>query len=91
MSKFTAGKWDLDPLTGEIRASGTLIAKVYGATAFNHSQTEAECQANARLILSAPAMYEALQTAIEKLAGYEPCSETHQKLKAILREVEGDV
>ena len=91
MSKFTAGKWNLNPLTGEIRASGTLIAKVYGATAFNHSRTEIECQANARLILAAPAMYETLQTAIEKLAGYEPCSETNQKLSVILREVEGDI
>ena len=50
MSKFTSGKWHLDSLTGEIQANGTLIAKVYGATVFNHSRTEIECQANARLI-----------------------------------------
>ena len=53
--------------------------------------TSGEWQANARLIAAAPAMYEALQAAIEKLVVYDPCSETHQKLKAILQEVEGDV
>ena len=91
MSKFTSGKWHLDSLTGEIQANGTLIAKVYGATVFNHSRTEIECQANARPILAAPIMYEALQAAIEKLAGYEYFSEIYQKLMAIQREVGGDV
>ena len=91
MSKFTKGEWHLAPLTGEVRANGSRIAKVYGATEFNHSRNAEECAANARLILAAPAMYEALQAGIAKLAFYEPYSETHQKLIAIQRDVEGDM
>ena len=58
---YTKGKWHIDPLTGEVKANGTQIAKVYGATEFNHTSNADECMANASLILNAPEMYKVLQ------------------------------
>ena len=87
---FSKGNWHLDPLTGEVRANGNKIAKVYGATAFNREQNASECQANARLILNAPEMYTALQAALDRLGHYEPYSETFRNIKAVLRDIEGD-
>ena len=60
MSKFTSGKWHIDPLTGEIHTNEGRVAKVYGATEFNREKNASECQANARLILKAPEMYRLL-------------------------------
>ena len=91
MSKFTCGNWHLDPLTGEVHANGSRIAKVYGATAFNHEQNASGCQANARLILNAPEMYELL-----KLFAYpeEPCTartlEVSNKVWKLLRNIDGE-
>ena len=88
---FTKGKWHIDLLTGEVHTNGSRIAKVYGATAFNHTSTADECMANARLILNAPEMYTALQAAFDRLGYYEPYSETLRNIKAIFRDIEGDV
>ena len=90
MSKFTSGKWHIDPLTGEVRANGNKIAKVYGATEFNHTRHVDECMCNARLILNTPEMYTALQAALDRLGHYEPYSETFRNIKAVLRDIEGD-
>ena len=45
---------------------------------------------NARLILNAPEMYTALQAALDRLGHYEPYSETTYKIKAVLKDIEGD-
>ena len=88
---FSKGNWHLDPLTGEVSTNGNKIAKVYGATEFNREKNASECQANARLILKAPEMYTALQAAFDRLGYYEPYSETLRNIKAIFRDIKGDV
>lgn len=35
---YTKGEWHLDALTGEIRANGGRITKVYGATEFKREK-----------------------------------------------------
>ena len=91
MSKFTSDEWHVDPFTGEVQSNGTRIAKVYGATMFNREKNADECMANARLILAAPAMYEALQACLDRFADYDIYGEMSRQVKAIQREVEGDV
>lgn len=66
--KYTKGNWVLDTQTGHIRADGHLVAQVYGATVHNHEANAEECYTNARLILNAPRMLNALRKAIVPLS-----------------------
>ena len=61
MTKFTEGQWELDTDSGDIRAKGHLVAKVYGATTHNYEPNATECFANARLIQKAPVLYNILK------------------------------
>ena len=61
---YSKGKWNLDPLTGEVHTGGSRVAKVFGATEFNREKNASECQANAMLILNAPEMYVLLKTLV---------------------------
>ncbi len=60
MCNYTAGSWELDTSTGNIRADGHLVARVFGATVHNHEDNSGECMANARLIANAPKILHAL-------------------------------
>ena len=67
MSKFTARQWEYAERSGVIFAEDKGVAKVYGAGTLMRDYT-CEGAANARLIASAPAMYEL----VEKVAALSP-------------------
>ena len=67
MSKFTARQWEYAERSGVIFAEDKGIAKVYGASTLMRDYT-CDGAANARLIASAPAMYEL----VEKVAALSP-------------------
>ena len=86
---YTKGEWHLDTLTGEVKANGGRIAKVYGATEFNHTSNADECMANARLILSAPEMYRLLQEWYEDDLEYGiPDKTRHERMKAMFKAID---
>ena len=58
MPEFTGGKWEHDARTGEIRSGNFTVCKVHGATVYNSEPNAGECAANARLIASAPEIYD---------------------------------
>lgn len=64
MSKFTRGNWELNSQTGSISSKGILIAKVAGATVYNAEENAEESFANARLIASAPKLYEFVECSL---------------------------
>ena len=67
MSKFTTRQWEYAERSGVIFAEDKGIAKVYGASTLMRDYT-CDGAANARLIASAPAMYEL----VEKVAALSP-------------------
>ncbi len=87
---YTKGKWHLDPLTGEVETNGNRIAKVYGATEFNHEPNSAECQANARLILNAPVMLHELRKAKSALEMCRYCETLAGEIQELIEEVDGN-
>ena len=87
---YTKGEWHLDPLTGEIRADGNRIAKVYGATAFNHMSNAEECMVNARLVLKAPKMFHALKKAQKALSMNLYSEVLADEIQELIEEVEHD-
>ena len=83
MSKYTKGKWELDPQTGKITAEGNLVAQVFGATVHNQEANVGECFANARLITNAPMLYYILKPL------FEPKAEHHfSELLSAMRRVQ---
>lgn len=56
MSKFTSEYWEYDTSSGCIHQGGKLIAEVAGAGGSNYRH--AQGRANARLIASAPELYD---------------------------------
>ncbi|MBQ7220721.1 MAG: hypothetical protein IJS28_07065 [Synergistaceae bacterium] len=65
MKRFSSGTWTHDPATGEIASAECIVCKVYGATVYNYEANAEECTSNARLIASAPEMYELLKSVVE--------------------------
>lgn len=63
MAEFTKGKWIIDEVNGEILADGVLIANIakYGAL---FSPVSEEVEANARLLVNAPEIYELLRECV---------------------------
>ena len=60
MSEFTSGIWTHDTKTGSVKSGRFTICNVHGATEYNYEANAKECASNARLIASAPEMYELL-------------------------------
>lgn len=87
---YTKGEWHLDILDGEILANGTRIAKVYGATNFNRSQTSIECMANARLILNAPTMLNALKKVSSVLSASRYGEILAGEIQELIKSIEGE-
>lgn len=85
---YTKGEWHLDPLTGEVKANGMRIAKVYGATEFNREENSAECMANAMLILKAPAMLHALRKAKSALEMCRYCETLADEIQELISSIE---
>ena len=88
--RYTKGEWELDTQTGKVKANGELVAKVYGATVHNHEENASECMANARLILKAPAMLNALRKAVYALAMCRYCEVLAEEIQELIQEAEHD-
>lgn len=85
-AKFTKGEWKARGTTRGLNGFyiGTdtqNIAQVYSSIP--------ECEANARLIAAAPAMFEALKSVLSDLP-FQPTKETYDKIEAILTRINKD-
>ena len=94
MSKFTPGPWhwDSDPMTGDplgrVRYRVTTVGKTI--TQIYHSSGHEESEADARLIASAPDMWEALQLCVNAFGGtYEDEKRAFEAGMAALAKAEG--
>ncbi len=83
---YTKGKWELDDRIGQVRANGSLVAQVYGATVYSHDAGES--MANARLILNAPAMLNALRKAKSALEMCRYCEVLAGEIQELIDSVE---
>ena len=87
MSKFTAGKWTYDTPSGCVHCEGKLIADVAGAGGANYQHDKG--QANARLIASAPVMYELLKVWVN-LQAQPPLMEARKRAQELLAHIDGE-
>ena len=92
MSKFTARQWEYAERSGVIFAEDKGIAKVYGAGTLMRDYT-CEGAANARLIASAPEMYEAIKNLIGKestIDTAEALLDAFLELKILIARIDGE-
>ena len=92
MSKFTARQWEYAERSGVIFAEDKGIAKVYGASTLMRDYT-CEGAANARLIASAPEMYEAIKNLIGKesrIDTAEALLDAFLELKILIARIDGE-
>ena len=73
--------------------AGTYGKDATGSTA-GIRQTDAECEANARIIAAAPKMYDALKLALEIIGErgglHTPTGRCRSRIRSVIAEVEGD-
>ena len=89
---FTKGDWKYAEKSGVIFAEDKGIAKVYGAGKLMRDYT-CEGAANARLIASAPAMYEAIKNLIGKestIDTAEALLDAFLELKILIARIDGE-
>ena len=92
MSKFTARQWEYAERSGVIFAEDKGIAKVYGAGTLMRDYT-CDGAANARLIASAPEMYEAIKNLIGKestIDTAEALLDAFLELKILIARIDGE-
>ena len=63
-------KWTIDETTGDIMSEQSRIARVYGATEYNQEANAEECMKTARLIATAPELYEMLKEELIPASDY---------------------
>ena len=89
---FTKGDWKYAEKSGVIFAEDKGIAKVYGAGTLMRDYT-CEGAANARLIASAPEMYEAIKNLIGKestIDTAEALLDAFLELKILIARIDGE-